>query len=118
MLQDIIIYLVARNESIVKIIIWLYNFLSLIWEDFVSWCNSFCIKHVNVIFLIIGQKPSESLLLNSLMVIPIHNFGMSISKYYDNQETKIVCSSANIPAFVNCSKASEYLGLTSSDTTG
>ncbi|XP_077763055.1 phospholipid-transporting ATPase ABCA3-like isoform X8 [Canis aureus] len=52
-----------------------------------------------------GQKPSESLLLNSLMVIPIHNFGMSISKYYDNQETKIVCSSANIPAFVNCSKA-------------
>uniref|UniRef100_A0A8C0SND3 ABC transporter domain-containing protein n=1 Tax=Canis lupus familiaris TaxID=9615 RepID=A0A8C0SND3_CANLF len=58
--------------------------------------------HVNVIFLIIGQKPSESLLLNSLMVIPIHNFGMSISKYYDNQETKIVCSSANIPAFVNC----------------
>uniref|UniRef100_A0A8C0SKP4 ABC transporter domain-containing protein n=1 Tax=Canis lupus familiaris TaxID=9615 RepID=A0A8C0SKP4_CANLF len=45
------------------------------------------------------------LLLNSLMVIPIHNFGMSISKYYDNQETKIVCSSANIPAFVNCSKA-------------
>uniref|UniRef100_A0A8C0MQN9 ABC transporter domain-containing protein n=1 Tax=Canis lupus familiaris TaxID=9615 RepID=A0A8C0MQN9_CANLF len=64
-----------------------------------------------------GQKPSESLLLNSLMVIPIHNFGMSISKYYDNQETKIVCSSANIPAFVNCSKASEYLGLTSSDTT-
>ncbi|CAK7303304.1 Phospholipid-transporting ATPase ABCA3 [Vulpes lagopus] len=55
--------------------------------------------------IISGQKPSESLLLNSMMVIPIHNFGMSISKYYDNQETKIVCSSAKIPAFVNCSKA-------------
>uniref|UniRef100_A0A8C0MPP4 ABC transporter domain-containing protein n=1 Tax=Canis lupus familiaris TaxID=9615 RepID=A0A8C0MPP4_CANLF len=84
---------------------------------FSSHTSAYIKLHVNVIFLIIGQKPSESLLLNSLMVIPIHNFGMSISKYYDNQETKIVCSSANIPAFVNCSKASEYLGLTSSDTT-
>ncbi|XP_027467992.2 ATP-binding cassette sub-family A member 3-like [Zalophus californianus] len=48
---------------------------------------------------------SESLLLNSMMVLPMHNFGMSISKYYDNQETKILCSSTDVPAFINCSKA-------------
>ncbi|XP_044771201.1 phospholipid-transporting ATPase ABCA3-like [Neomonachus schauinslandi] len=47
----------------------------------------------------------ESLLLNSMMVLPMHNFGMSISKYYDNQETNILCSSTDVPAFINCSKA-------------
>uniref|UniRef100_A0A7N5P2D2 ATP-binding cassette sub-family A member 3-like n=1 Tax=Ailuropoda melanoleuca TaxID=9646 RepID=A0A7N5P2D2_AILME len=60
---------------------------------------------MDVIITITSGPGSESLLLNSLMVLPIHNFGMSITKYYDNQETKILCSSANVPAFINCSKA-------------
>ncbi|XP_044088738.1 phospholipid-transporting ATPase ABCA3-like [Neovison vison] len=48
---------------------------------------------------------SESLLLDSLMVLPIYNFGMSISKYFNNQNTRLLCSSKDVPAFVNCSKA-------------
>ncbi|XP_077930152.1 phospholipid-transporting ATPase ABCA3-like [Halichoerus grypus] len=51
------------------------------------------------------ESAFESLLLNSMMVLPMHNFGMSISKYYDNQETNILCSSTDVPAFINCSKA-------------
>ncbi|XP_047570303.1 phospholipid-transporting ATPase ABCA3-like isoform X2 [Lutra lutra] len=48
---------------------------------------------------------SESLLLDSLMVLPIYNFGMSISKYFHNQNIRLLCSSKDVPAFVNCSKA-------------
>ncbi|XP_059011321.1 phospholipid-transporting ATPase ABCA3-like [Mustela lutreola] len=48
---------------------------------------------------------SESLLLDSLMVLPIYNFGMSISKYFNNQNTRLLCSSKDVPAFINCSKA-------------
>ncbi|XP_032184454.1 ATP-binding cassette sub-family A member 3-like isoform X3 [Mustela erminea] len=48
---------------------------------------------------------SKSLLLDSLMVLPIYNFGMSISKYFNNQNTRLLCSSKDVPAFVNCSKA-------------
>uniref|UniRef100_A0A452TZT2 ATP-binding cassette sub-family A member 3-like n=1 Tax=Ursus maritimus TaxID=29073 RepID=A0A452TZT2_URSMA len=60
---------------------------------------------MDVIITTTSGPDSESLLLNLLMVLPIHNLGMSITKYYDNQETKILCSSANVPAFINCSKA-------------
>uniref|UniRef100_G1LHB0 ATP-binding cassette sub-family A member 3-like n=1 Tax=Ailuropoda melanoleuca TaxID=9646 RepID=G1LHB0_AILME len=63
---------------------------------------------MDVIITITSGPGSESLLLNSLMVLPIHNFGMSITKYYDNQETKILCSSANVPAFINLTQMNVY----------
>ncbi|XP_058425894.1 phospholipid-transporting ATPase ABCA3-like [Diceros bicornis minor] len=51
------------------------------------------------------EAASKSPLLNSLMLLPIHNFGMSISRYYDFQERKSLCSSLkNVPDYINCSK--------------
>ncbi|XP_072798873.1 phospholipid-transporting ATPase ABCA3-like isoform X2 [Vicugna pacos] len=52
------------------------------------------------------KAASRSPLLNSLMLLPIHNLGMSISKYYDMEERKKICSSnKNIPYSIDCSKA-------------
>ncbi|KAB1263378.1 ATP-binding cassette sub-family A member 3 [Camelus dromedarius] len=54
------------------------------------------------------KAASRSPLLNSLMLLPIHNLGMSISKYYDMEERKKICSSnKNIPYSIDCSKAAE-----------
>nr|XP_014713390.2 phospholipid-transporting ATPase ABCA3-like isoform X2 [Equus asinus] len=51
------------------------------------------------------EAASKSLLLRGLMVIPMHNLGMSISKYYDIQERKVLCSSTSTPpAHLNCDK--------------
>uniref|UniRef100_A0A8C2RYQ1 ABC transporter domain-containing protein n=1 Tax=Capra hircus TaxID=9925 RepID=A0A8C2RYQ1_CAPHI len=36
-----------------------------------------------------GKAASRSILLNAMMVLPIHNFGMSISRHYDIQHTKL-----------------------------
>ncbi|XP_034843919.1 ATP-binding cassette sub-family A member 3-like [Mirounga leonina] len=65
---------------------------------------------MDIIITTTSDKESafERLLLNSMMVLPMHNFGMSISKYYDNQETNILCSSTDVPAFINCKKTCQY----------
>ena len=79
-----------------------------------SWDSSFHINHANVIiFLNTGEEAaSKSLLLNAMMVLPIHNFGMSISRHYDIQHTKFACTSKEkVSSVMNCSKAGKYLGL-------
>ncbi|XP_012587102.1 PREDICTED: ATP-binding cassette sub-family A member 3-like [Condylura cristata] len=49
-----------------------------------------------------------SVVLYLMMVLPMHNFGMSISKYYDIQHAKRLCSSLNIVStYINCRK--EYI---------
>ena len=79
-----------------------------------SWGSSFHINHANVIiFLNTGENAaSKSILLNAMMVLPIHNFGMSISRYYDIEYTKFACASPEkVSPLMNCSKAGKYLGL-------
>lgn len=52
------------------------------------------------------EAASKSLLLNAMMVLPIHNFGMSISRHYDIQHTKFACTSKEkVSSVMNCSKA-------------
>uniref|UniRef100_A0A8C6FVB6 ABC transporter domain-containing protein n=1 Tax=Moschus moschiferus TaxID=68415 RepID=A0A8C6FVB6_MOSMO len=52
------------------------------------------------------QAASESRLLSAMMVLPIHNFGMSISRHYDIQNTKFTCASqGKISPLMNCSRA-------------
>ncbi|XP_057605512.1 phospholipid-transporting ATPase ABCA3-like [Hippopotamus amphibius kiboko] len=73
-----------------------------------NYCAGFFGVIADLIITVLHDKEaaSKSLLLNSMMVLPMHNLGMSISRYYDIQETKITCtSSKNIPPFMNCSKA-------------
>ncbi|XP_062036032.1 phospholipid-transporting ATPase ABCA3-like [Lepus europaeus] len=49
----------------------------------------------------------KNLILNTLLLLPIYNLGMSITKYYDFQENTQLCSSSNnIPKIINCD---EYL---------
>ncbi|KAG8513504.1 LOW QUALITY PROTEIN: ATP-binding cassette sub-family A member 3 [Galemys pyrenaicus] len=44
-----------------------------------------------------------SVTLYLMMVLPIHNFGMSISKYYDIQDAKRLCSSLHVvSSYINC----------------
>ncbi|KAI4551506.1 hypothetical protein MJT46_017758, partial [Ovis ammon polii x Ovis aries] len=59
------------------------------------------------ITLIQGKEAaSKSILLNAMMVLPIHNFGMSISRHYDIQHTKLACASQEkVSPFMDCSKA-------------
>uniref|UniRef100_A0A8W4F9G4 ATP binding cassette subfamily A member 14 n=1 Tax=Sus scrofa TaxID=9823 RepID=A0A8W4F9G4_PIG len=74
----------------------------------------FGIVHANVIvFLIIDKESaSKSHMLNSMMLLPIHNLGMSISRYYDFQQTKATCASKkNVPIFMNCSEEGKYTGV-------
>uniref|UniRef100_A0A8C6FVK5 ABC transporter domain-containing protein n=1 Tax=Moschus moschiferus TaxID=68415 RepID=A0A8C6FVK5_MOSMO len=41
--------------------------------------------------------------VNAMMVLPIHNFGMSISRHYDIQNTKFTCASqGKISPLMNC----------------
>ncbi|XFF91437.1 hypothetical protein AB1E18_017656 [Capra hircus] len=52
------------------------------------------------------EAASRSILLNAMMVLPIHNFGMSISRHYDIQHTKLACASqGKVSPIMNCSKA-------------
>ncbi|XP_069425894.1 phospholipid-transporting ATPase ABCA3-like [Ovis canadensis] len=52
------------------------------------------------------EAASKSILLNAMMVLPIHNFGMSISRHYDIQHTKLACASQEkVSPFMDCSKA-------------
>ncbi|XP_069920743.1 phospholipid-transporting ATPase ABCA3 isoform X2 [Oryctolagus cuniculus] len=45
----------------------------------------------------------KNLILNILLLLPIYNLGMSITKYYDFQENTHLCSSSNnIPKIINC----------------
>ncbi|XP_060028822.1 phospholipid-transporting ATPase ABCA3-like isoform X1 [Erinaceus europaeus] len=59
------------------------------------------------------EKPDENksfldhIFLYTLMVFPMHNFGMSISKYYDIQELKELCHLFHFPVYLNCTK--EYI---------
>lgn len=53
----------------------------------------------------------KSVILNTLLLVPFYNLGMSICKYYDFQEEKALCSSsANVPTTAPCEEC-EYLGL-------
>uniref|UniRef100_A0A8W4FEP4 ATP binding cassette subfamily A member 14 n=1 Tax=Sus scrofa TaxID=9823 RepID=A0A8W4FEP4_PIG len=75
---------------------------------------NYCAGHANVIvFLIIDKESaSKSHMLNSMMLLPIHNLGMSISRYYDFQQTKATCASKkNVPIFMNCSEEGKYTGV-------
>ncbi|XP_043312515.1 phospholipid-transporting ATPase ABCA3-like [Cervus canadensis] len=60
-----------------------------------------------VISAIQGEKAaSKNILLKAMMVLPIHNFGMSISRYYDIEYTKFACASPEkVSPLMNCSKA-------------
>uniref|UniRef100_A0A8C3VVY5 ABC transporter domain-containing protein n=1 Tax=Catagonus wagneri TaxID=51154 RepID=A0A8C3VVY5_9CETA len=65
---------------------------------------------VVVDFLITGLEGNH--MLNSMMLLPIHNLGMSISRYYDFQQTKATCASKkNISIFMNCSEEGKYTGV-------
>uniref|UniRef100_A0A8C2RYL8 ABC transporter domain-containing protein n=1 Tax=Capra hircus TaxID=9925 RepID=A0A8C2RYL8_CAPHI len=64
------------------------------------------------LFITSIQAASRSILLNAMMVLPIHNFGMSISRHYDIQHTKLACASqGKVSPIMNCSKAGKYLRL-------
>jgi hypothetical protein len=101
----------------------IWSFVKIIWfvifsVSFATWEDIFLrkfilYKYANVIFYIIGISHSIKLfILNSLLLLPTYNLGMSIGKYYDLQERKQFCSSLkNVSASSNCIKECEYLGL-------
>lgn len=69
-------------------------------------------KAYYAIFSITGVNTAiKSVILNTLLLVPFYNLGMSICKYYDFQEEKALCSSsANVPTTAPCEEC-EYLGL-------
>uniref|UniRef100_A0A4W2G6L9 ATP-binding cassette sub-family A member 3-like n=1 Tax=Bos indicus x Bos taurus TaxID=30522 RepID=A0A4W2G6L9_BOBOX len=73
----------SHTSAYAKLVI--FNYCAGIFGILLSWDSSFHINHANVIiFLNTGEEAaSKSLLLNAMMVLPIHNFGMSISRHYD-----------------------------------
>nr|XP_058142182.1 phospholipid-transporting ATPase ABCA3-like [Dasypus novemcinctus] len=74
-----------------------------------NFCSGFfCIIIDMVLSEINDKSPTQIFVLNSFLLIPIYNLGMSVSKYYDVQELRKLCSTlgGNF-ALQECTKANE-----------
>ncbi|XP_051002938.1 phospholipid-transporting ATPase ABCA3-like [Acomys russatus] len=61
------------------------------------------------------KTSTKNLILNSLLVLPIYNFGMSIYKYHNIQEMKKICSSGHFSAYEDCNEENIKLPIYSMD---
>ncbi|XP_040829656.1 phospholipid-transporting ATPase ABCA3-like [Ochotona curzoniae] len=61
----------------------------------------------------------KSVILNTLLLVPFYNLGMSICKYYDFQEEKALCSSsANVPTTAPCEECDRNVYSMNDNTIG
>uniref|UniRef100_A0A8C2MJ39 ATP-binding cassette, sub-family A member 14 n=2 Tax=Cricetulus griseus TaxID=10029 RepID=A0A8C2MJ39_CRIGR len=48
------------------------------------------------------RNSTKNLILNSMLLLPVYNLGMSINKYYNIHELRKACSSPNFVVFKDC----------------
>ncbi|XP_021491365.1 phospholipid-transporting ATPase ABCA3-like [Meriones unguiculatus] len=80
-------------------------------------CLGFISIIVDVVVNIIPdiKTSTKNFILNSLLIFPIYNLGMSIFKFHNIQELREICSSGNFDAYQECSKENTEFSIYSMD---